>query len=207
MKKNLLALLALAGITAAAAPAPAMAQAVFPPTEPAPMASTPSLYVGGSLGAVQARAGCIGFLAFHQSCDNNDFTWALLAGFQFNRYFGVEGEYRDLGYVTARDGNFSVSKHTTAWDAAAVGFFPVSSRLSIFGKLGGYRALLEAIHAPTIADRHHSGGTYGAGLQWDFAPRLAARLQWQRFHQVNGGTNFGTQDYDTLSGVFILRLR
>jgi opacity protein-like surface antigen len=202
MKKNLLVLLALA---LAAAAAPARAQAVFPPPPEAPALTGP--YVGAGFGFTQAKPGCVGFIRFTASCDDTDFTWALLAGYQLNRYFGAEAEYRDLGYVTGRDFNVSRTVHASAWDAAVIGFLPFSNRFSAFGKFGAYRALLEATGAP-IADQHHTGATYGAGLQWDFARQASGRLQWQRYRQVNGGDrDFGSNDYDTLSAVLIWRLR
>jgi opacity protein-like surface antigen len=204
MKKNLLAFLALA-MTAAAAPA--MAQAVFPPPEPAPLRSTP--YVGASVGLSKAKAGCPGFIRFVDSCDDTDFTWGFLAGYQVNRYFAAEAEYRDLGYVTGHTRGTSGSIHATAWDAALIGFVPIWSRLTPYGKFGGYRALLsESGATPSFADEHKSGWTYGAGLQWDFSGRASLRFQWQRYRQVNGSaTTFGSNDYDTLTGVLIWRLR
>ena len=202
MKKNLLALLALA---LAAAAAPARAQAVFPPPPEAPAWTGP--YVGASFGYSKAKPGCVGFIRFVDSCDDTDFTWGVLAGYQLNRYFGAEAEYRDLGFVTGHVRTASASTHASAWDAAVIGFFPFTSRFSAFGKFGAYRALLEATGAP-IADLHHTGATYGAGLQWDFAQRASGRFQWQRYRQVNGGDrDFGSNDYDTLSAVLIWRLR
>jgi len=200
MKKTLLALLALA---LAAAGAPAAAQAVFPPPEPPGWSGA---YVGAGFGGSQAKAGCVGFIRFAASCDDTDFSWSILAGYQLNRYFGAEAEYRDLGYVTGHDRTLSASVHASAWDVAAIGFLPLSERFSAFGKFGAYRALLEVTGAP-ITDAHYIGATYGAGLQWDFARRAGARLQWQRYRQVNGGDLIGINDYDSLSAVLIWRLR
>jgi OOP family OmpA-OmpF porin len=202
MKKNLPALL---GLAMAAFAARAMAQAVFPPPEPP--ATRPAPYIGAGLGVAQAKTGCIGFLpGGGRDCKDTDFTWALLAGYQFNRYFGAEAEYRDLGYVTSSSATTSFSSHLTTWDAAALAFFPLGEKFSVYGKLGGYHGMLSARGAP-VADRSHSGATYGAGIQYDLASAVSARLNWQRYRQVNGGDLYGVQDYDTLSGVLVWRFR
>jgi opacity protein-like surface antigen len=201
MKKALVPLAALAFALSASI---ARAQTPFPPQE-APAIAGP--YVGASIAASQARRGCTGFIVGGgRTCDDRDYSWALLAGYKLNRFFAAEAEYRDIGIIQASSPTSSLEMHVTAWDVAGLAFVPLSERFSAYFKFGGYRALLQSPEG-VVADHNANGFTYGGGVQLDFASRLGLRAQFQRYRQVDGGVDFGTNDYDTLGVVLLLRLR
>lgn len=200
MKKNLLLPVVVVAAVAAGA---AHAQAVFPPPEPRPVYG---LYAGAVIAAAQARRGCPdALLGGGRACDDRDPSWGLFGGYQLNRYFGAEVEYRDLGYLRASAPDSTRSTHTTVWDLTAVGMVPVTERFSALAKFGGYRALVQSGESG-FADVHASGLTYGLGAQLDFGP-YGLRALFQRYRNVKGGQNFGDNDYDTLGVALLVRLR
>ena len=163
-----------------------------------------------SPGRTSARASlhrsCTGFIVGGgRTCDDRDYSWALLAGYKLNRFLGAEAEYRDIGIIQAASPTSSREMHVTAWDIAALAFVPLSQRFSAYFKFGAYRALLQSPQG-VVADHNANGVTYGGGLQFDFASRLGVRGQFQRYRKVDGGTDFGVNDYDTLGVVLIFRL-
>ncbi len=70
-------------------------------------------YAGGSIGQAKANQGCDGIPI---SCDNKDTSWQISGGYQFNKNFGVELGYVDLGKVTASGtiAGFAVSGNVKA---------------------------------------------------------------------------------------------
>jgi opacity protein-like surface antigen len=201
MMKRVVPFLAL---VLAASVSGARAQTVFPPPE-APAITGP--YIGASIAASQARRGCTGFIVGGgRTCDDRDYSWAILAGYKVNRFLAAEAEYRDIGIIQAASPSSSLEIHVTAWDAAALALVPLSERISAYFKLGGYRALLQSPQG-VVSDQNATGLTYGGGVQLDFASRLGLRAQFQRYRKVDGGADFGVNDYDTLGVVLLFRLR
>lgn len=199
MKKNLLAVLAL-GL----APVAALAQAVFPPSPP-PEISGP--YVGGTLGFAYNRTGCVGFISGGgRACDPRDPSFSGFAGWQVNRYFAGEVQYRDLGRVRSSGGGSTFSTHTTALDASALGRIEVYDRLFAYGRFGAYRAHLHASPGG-VPDRINYNVTYGLGLQYELLRQWAGRVDWQRYRRVGHNVNFGESVYDVLSLGVVYRLR
>ena len=194
---------ALLALALAASASIARAQTPFPPPE-VPAITGP--YVGASIAASQARRGCTGFIVGGgRTCDDRDYSWALLAGYKLNQFLAAEAEYRDIGIIQAASPTSSREMHVTAWDIAGLGFVPLTQRFSAYLKFGAYRVLLQSPQG-VVADQNANGVTYGGGLQFDFASRLGLRGQFQRYRKVDGGTDFGVNDYDTLGVVLIFRL-
>ena len=198
MKRTLLALLALASS------AIAEAQVAYPP-EPAP--APLGFYAGGLFGRSEAKAGCIGIISGGgRACDPTDLAFGFFGGLQVHRHYGFEAGYTNLGKVRAnsRGPGTSSSQNTqnNIWDAAAVGFLPLSGVLpvgeafSAFVRVGGYRATLSASERG-VADHSNFGWAYGAGLQFDFTRKIAMRGLWQRYKNV-GGEQYLKQNYDVL---------
>src|SRR5205085_6726302 len=123
---NRKALIAITALSAAVFAAPAMAQMRMP--------SMSSAYIGGSIGQSKFKIDCGGGL----SCDDKDTSFKIFAGYQFNRNFAAEVGYADLGKakLTGPGGTDEIAG--TAWEASAIGAFPVMNQLSLFGRLGAY---------------------------------------------------------------------
>jgi OOP family OmpA-OmpF porin len=91
---------------------------------------------------------------------SNDTGYKLIAGYQFNPYFGVEGGYVALGSVQSNgtgtvdvapaDGFLPLEEFATftdtarlrvhGWELAATGTWPLNQHWSLFGRLGAFRS-------------------------------------------------------------------
>jgi len=198
MKRTLFALFALLSS------ALAHAQVVYPPKEPP---ATLGFYAGLLFGQSEAKSGCIGVVSGGgRKCDPTDIAYGFFGGLQMHRHFGIEGGYTNMNKVRAESqGPGTASSDDTQnniWDAAVVGFLPLSRVLplgegvSVFARLGGYRATLSTSERG-VSDRSNFGAAYGAGLQMEFTRKIAMRALWQRYKNVGGG-EYLKQNYDVL---------
>ena len=121
------ALLALTSI-------PALAQT--PPAEPR-LTMDSGFYLGGGAGRVRGNIACV------SSCDQKDMTWQGYVGYQFNRYFAIEGGYSDFGTIESTGSIFGgTASHrvdTTAWEAAVLAIAPFTDKFSAYVKIGMFR--------------------------------------------------------------------
>ena len=153
-------------------------------------------YLGGGVGASQARNFCDDAGAFVGSCDDKDTAWKISGGYRFNRYVSAEIGYVNLGKISF-DGRvgatpFSGSARTDGVEFLAVGYLPLAQGFSLFGKLG---AFLWDSRGDVAVGSFAGGGkdngtdvTYGLGLQYDFNRNLSARLEWQRYNNIDVDT-------------------
>lgn len=134
------------------------------------------LYAGATIG--QARDDMTG-LSKHSDTD-----YSLLAGYQFNPHFSVEGNYSDYGKQTYYTGQ---GAKNSSWGLFAVGYLPIASisNLSLYGKLG-----MAQVHTSTdyagSSNRTHLA--YGAGLQYAIGSNVDLRAGYDRVAAGNGIT-------------------
>jgi OOP family OmpA-OmpF porin len=147
-------------------------------------------YVGAAVGQAKDREFCgdatsSGFTG----CDDKDIAWKLQGGYDFNQNFGLE-----LGYV--RFGKFEatapgVTGNVKAWALELLGIasFPLSREFSLYGKAGIFRwdADAEVAGGGLVLQASDKGTdfTFGFGASYAFSPNLAARLDWQRYTDVD----------------------
>lgn len=180
---------------------------------PAAMAADANtgFYIGGGIGQADMKQGCEGVTI---SCDQKDTAWKLFAAYQFNRNFGVEGGYNDLGKTTVNGVISSVSisgsAKVKAWELVGIGTFPVADKFSLYGKLGMYRAKTDISVTGAVpgfsltltASDTNTDWTAGFGAMYDINRNVGIRAEWQRYSKV-GGDNTGKSDVDVL-GVGLL---
>lgn len=157
---------------------------------------TGGFYLGAGVGGSQARNFCDDAGAFAGACDEKDTAWKISAGYRFNRYVAVEAGYVNLGKISF-DGRvgataFSGSARTDGVEFLAVGYIPLAEGFSLFGKLGTF---VWDTRGSAAAGAFVGGGkdngtdvTYGLGLQYDFNRNLSARLEWQRYNNIDVDT-------------------
>jgi len=187
--------LVVMGFLAAAAAGPAAAQ-------------DRGIYLGGSWGQAEYADTCDD-LALVGGCKDNDNGFRLFAGYQFNRNFGLELGYADLGVVRA-EGTFLGTPtrfvaETTGFDLTGVVSFTVVDRLSLFGRLGAYRMRTKVdlnLGGVDSRDGETNGGlTYGLGLGYGLGI-LGVRVEWQRYDNVGGGsTGEDTVDFFSIGAL------
>jgi OmpA-OmpF porin, OOP family len=194
---------------------------------PAAMAQATGWYAGGSVGASRAtidderiRGGLAGQGLATSSIDDRerDTAFKLFGGYQFNRYFGVEGGYFDLG-------KFGYTAHTTPAGSLAgdisvkglnldlVGSYPITDRFSVLGRVGVTSARTEGAFSASGAARVPYAGTHtserftnakwGAGVAYAFSETLSMRLEAERYRINDSVGNHG--DVDMLSVGLVYR--
>lgn len=100
-------------------------------------------------------------------------------GYDFNKNFGVEGGYVDLGIVD--NGSEHIGRRSPYVDGVIR--MPFSYGVNLFAKGGVHYSNTSS----TIYGRDHdTDATYGAGLSYDFAPNVGTRVEWERFEQKRG---------------------
>lgn len=142
--------------------------------------------------------------------DESDSGYKLYAGYQFNRYFAIEGGYFDLGgfdyrATTTPAGSLDGSVEINGFNLDVIGIVPFSERFSMFGSVGANRAEAEAAFVPSgavhVFDPNRSEwGTkvkFGVGARWAFTDRIAMRVEAERY-RVNDAIG-NTGDVDLLS--------
>lgn len=157
-------------------------------------------YIGGHIGQATAKDGCDGTAGTGISCDDSDMSWKILGGYQFNRNFAVEIAYSDGGEIEASFGTLRESISASIWELVVVGMAPVADRVSVYGKVGIYRADVDdETNFGFSANETNNDLTFGAGVRFDVSRNVALRLEWQRYQDVGGVNVGGESDLDVIS--------
>ena len=104
----------------------------------------------------------------------------VLAGGWFTRGFGMEGGYFHLGDVDRNGGKMKAQ----GANLSLVGAFPVGDTFSILGKVGAQYAWTDTtsgVPGARTGKQNDLGLSLGAGMQFDFTPSMAMRLEWDRY--------------------------
>jgi OOP family OmpA-OmpF porin len=183
---------ARSGLLAFAALASAFAQA-----------SEPGWYIGGNVGQSQATfdteeiSGALsdqGFTVTSHSEDERDTGYKLFGGYQFNRYFALEGGYFDLGDFdfnadTMPQGNLHGSIEFNGLNFDVVGILPITEKFSALGRIGANYAKADASVNGTGAvstldpnsSEHATNVKVGVGLEYAFTKSVAMRVEAERY--------------------------
>jgi OOP family OmpA-OmpF porin len=137
---------------------------------------TSALYVGGSLGRSHFTNICDNGVP---NCKDRDTEWSAFAGLAFSRYLGLEAGYRDFGHADVNGTSYKAN----AIEADIVGLLPLRGRLGIVARAGVYNGKIKG----GGAEEKKYGGTFGWGVQYDFSPQAAMRLEYQRYVKAGGG--------------------
>lgn len=113
--------------------------------------------------------------------DDEDVAFSAFGGYQFNRYFGLEAGYADLGKLEPESTGTTLEAGSAYF--TAVGTLPFTAKFSGYAKAGMQRwDLDEAV--PGLTGTGDDSGTdpvYGVGLQYRFNDNVALRGDYSRF--------------------------
>jgi OOP family OmpA-OmpF porin len=172
-------------------------------------------YAGLDIGA--ARTGLSGSdidgalanqgVAGSSSIDKSGTAFGINGGYRLNRNFGVEAAWQRLGsfdYSSAAGADTINGKfEADALSLAGVGFYPLSSGWSVYGKAG--LAMTDAklsansgTGATPVSGTSHTGTglLVGAGVTYDFNPGYFAKAGWDHYAHV-GDASTGSGGIDT----------
>lgn len=126
--------------------------------------------------------------------DNDHFGYKAFAGYDFNRFFALEGGYFDpgrFGYyaTTVPAGTLSGNMRLNGVNLDALVFLPLTEKFSAFGRFGVNYAKVRdsfvgggAVSSVT-PDQNERDANYkfGFGLQYGFTPAFAMRAEAERY--------------------------
>jgi opacity protein-like surface antigen len=110
-------------------------------------------------------------------CDHTDRSMQLYTGTMIGDFWGIELGYLNVGRIARAGGETSA----TGLNFSLVGKAPVGP-IGVFGKVGTTYGRAESSTLPASgigagSDRGF-GLSYGAGVSYDFTPRVSAVLEW-----------------------------
>ncbi|MBS7457447.1 porin family protein [Coralloluteibacterium stylophorae] len=165
---------------------PALALALALPV--AAQAAERGFYAGGKVGAASYDDDFL---------DEDDTSFGVYGGFQFNPYFALEGSYTNFGDIegslTPPDlGTGSVEPRS--FGVAAIGMLPIGNQFSLLASAGlqSWEANPDDDLEDVVGDRDSTDPFYGVGAQFDFTSNVSLRAQYQRYE-------FGDADNDEVS--------
>lgn len=136
-------------------------------------------YLGASVGTAD----------FHGSqFDESNTAWGLQLGWNFNQYIGLELAYTDFQEFSSRiEGQ--TSPHPTGASVAAILRYPVSSRISLFGKVGMTRVDTDIAAANPFYDgsQTEDNASYGLGADLRIGSSWKLRIAYD-VTEMNLGT-------------------
>ena len=130
-------------------------------------------YLGINVGRARNSVSCN---ASSFLCDERDRPASLYAGTMIGSFWGAEVSYLNTGPLL-RDG---AQGRAQGLNLSLVGRTRFGSSLGVFGKVGTIysRSDVSMGGALVMAGDQGFGLSYGAGVSYDFTPRLTARLEW-----------------------------
>ncbi len=121
-------------------------------------------------------------------------TINLLGGYDFNRYFAVEGAYRHLLEAKDRTQGVSLDIDGDVWEVSAKAAYPLADRIKAFGRLGWsyYKFSGEAdfLGATLSADEEDNDLTWALGASYDLTDRLNLRGEFAQILINDGDADF-----------------
>ena len=148
-------------------------------------ASAQQWYLGAGLGSAQAKLGNNGTVFGTSAHETGS---KLIAGYQFNRTWGIEGQYAYLGNFSVNSVSGGGSYKPESWSLAGTGTIPLANNFYLMGKLGAT--------SNRLRDSNVGGGSTtdllaGVGVGYNFNNRWGIRGEYENYGKmaknVNGG--------------------
>jgi len=134
-------------------------------------ANAADYYVGGSLSAPNYNDQVNGF---GEAKSGEGPGGKLFVGTQLNPNLAVEAGYMNLGRTQNTNGTGTIY----GGYVDAVGTLPVAPQWSLLGRAGVAEAKLNT----STADTSSAALKVGAGVQYDFSPKVAVRVEYEHYH-------------------------
>ena len=186
-----------------------------------PLVAAAEDYVGGlkppKSGAAETQSppGFLSFVsepvpsfALSRANGSPDSGYRLRLGYQYSRYFAVEGQYTDFGRtsgeVFATSSNLASAFRSTGMGVDTVAMLPWRS-FSFYGRLGAYRGESRnafAQYSTSLLGDPASQRTrwrYGMGVRYDFTKSLGIKAEVERYSPL--GTPLDPQAESDLISV------
>ena len=146
-------------------------------------AQTPPGYLSFATEPVQS-------FALSRNNGNAENGFRLKLGYQYSRFFAVEGQFVDFGRTSgdlfASPGNLTSAFRSTGMGVDTIAMLPWRS-FSFYGRLGAYRGESRnafAQYSTSLLGDSVSRGTrwrYGLGMRYDFTKSLGIKAEVERY--------------------------
>lgn len=116
--------------------------------------------------------------------DDDDTSFKVFGGYNFNRYFALEGAFVDFGELEDRGvGGIKNELDVDGFSFGAVGTYPISEKFSVHGKAGIYAWDLDAngAIAARFDDDDDTDPFYGVGVSYHFTKNYSVVGEWERY--------------------------
>lgn len=141
-------------------------------------------------------------------------------GYQFNRYFAVEGGYFNLGKfsfdsTTTPAGTLHGDlKNNRGWNLDLLGMVPVvADRFSLLGRVGVQSSKTSdlffgtgaaaTLFTPSSPSKNQVNYKFGLGAEFDFTKNVGVRGEWERYRISDGFS--GRADVDVFSASLLYK--
>jgi OOP family OmpA-OmpF porin len=104
--------------------------------------------------------------------DNREDSWKLYAGYQFDRTWGMEVAYTDLGQYRGAD--------VESWSLAGTGTMPLNEKWALLGKLGA-----SANRTDFAGGGDHTALLVGLGVSYSMNKNMGLRLEYEDFGKLS----------------------
>lgn len=174
---------------------------------PAALAAEPGFYGGFNVGGVFSQVDKTrisnalltpGFTYTGRSYDNDDIGFKIFGGYQFTPYFSVEAGYFDIGTYNKFNTSVlpaGVLKGDMAFrgiNVDAVVTFPITDKVSVFGRAGVHRTELDSDFKGTgyaagpyttvNGKRRDTNEKFGVGMAYELNDAVSLRLEAERYN-------------------------
>ncbi|MBN8506025.1 MAG: outer membrane beta-barrel protein [Burkholderiales bacterium] len=104
----------------------------------------------------------------------------VYGGYRFSDSLALEAGYRRLLSDTVRFAGQSVKITGTTFQASVLGYLPLGSDFSLFGRLGAGKLKAKASGPGGVASESDTKALFGLGLEYDFSKNVALRAEYQK---------------------------
>jgi OOP family OmpA-OmpF porin len=136
-------------------------------------------YVGGGVGYAGHQVDCDGI----SDCSKSHVGFKLLGGYQITPNLAIEASYGDTGRTKVSEDGMNASLKTHSYTVAALGIFPVSKEVELFGKLGAHVTKTKFnVSFPGVSESASFTGNgllAGLGAQYRFTPNVIGRVEYE----------------------------
>ena len=147
--------------------------------------------------------------------DDRDIGYKLYGGYQFNKYFGLEGGYFDLGKfgyraTTVPAGTLNGNIKLRGLNLDAIGILPLAEKFSAFARAGVTYAEARdnfsgtgvvTVTNPNLSKRD-TNYKFGLGVQYAFTESLGMRIEAERYRINDAVGNKGDLDLFSVGLVY-----
>jgi opacity protein-like surface antigen len=168
--------------------------------------------IGGAHGSIPSlNTTVLGVPVTAAADKTNETSYKLYGGYRFTPNWGVELAYADLGSgyssnVTIGGLPGTVTAKADTWYVAATGTLPFGSGFSLLGKLGmasNHVSAADLCLAGTcfsMGSDSRSSPMVGVGLEYAFAGKWTARLEYEDYGKLTSDDVWGTGNSGSIKG-------